>query len=186
MNRFCFTSTPLAGLIRVERLNLEDHRGFLSRIFCAEEFSSAGINISIAQINHTFTIKTGTIRGMHYQLTPFTEMKLVSCIRGSVFDVAIDLRADSPTFMRWYSEILSLNNRYALAIPPGFAHGFQTLEDNCELLYTHSSQYRPNEERSINPTDPMLSINWPIKIGEMSDRDRKQEYLKNDFRGIVL
>ena len=186
MTRFCFIPTPLAGLISVERLNLEDHRGFLSKLFCAEDFSAAGFGMSIAQINQTLTKRVGTVRGMHYQLPPFAEMKLVTCIRGRIFDVAIDLRANSPTFMRWHGEILSSDNRCALAIPPGFAHGFQTLESNCELLYIHSAPYRPGEERAINAIDPRLSINWPMPISEMSDRDRKHAFLTKDFTGVVV
>ena len=117
MSRFRFLDTPLAGLQCVDRLRLEDHRGFLSRLFCSDEFAAAGFALSVAQINHTLTRSAGAVRGMHYQLPPFAEMKLVTCVRGRVFDVAVDLRADSPTFLQWHGEILSSDNCRALAIP---------------------------------------------------------------------
>jgi dTDP-4-dehydrorhamnose 3,5-epimerase len=185
MSRLRFISTPLPGLQRVERFRLEDHRGCLSRLFCAEEFAAAGFAMSVAQINHTLTQREGTVRGMHYQLPPFTEMKLVACIRGRVFDVAVDLRADSPTFLRWHGEILSPDNRRALAIPQGFAHGFQALDADCELLYLHSAPYRPEAERALNACDPRLGIDWPMPIADMSERDRGHAMLTNEFTGIV-
>jgi len=185
MPRFSFVSTPLPGLQCVERLRLEDHRGFLSRIFCADEFSASGFAMSVAQINHTLTQHEGTVRGMHYQLPPFSEMKLVSCIRGRVFDVAVDLRADSPTFLRWHGEVLSPDNRRALAIPEGFAHGFQTLDADCELLYLHSVPYLPEVERALNACDPRLGIDWPLPITDMSERDQGHTMLTEDFPGIV-
>lgn len=185
MPRFSFVSTPLPGLQCVERLRLEDRRGFLSRIFCADEFSAAGFAMSVAQINHTLTQREGTVRGMHYQLPPFSEMKLVSCISGRVFDVAVDLRHDSPTFLRWHGEILSPDNRRALAIPEGFAHGFQTLDANCELLYLHSAPYRPEAERALNVCDPRLGIDWPLPIADMSERDGGHAMLNEEFIGIA-
>lgn len=186
MSRFHFVSTPLPGLQCVERLRLEDHRGFLSRLFCADEFSGAGFSMSVAQINQTLTRCAGAVRGMHYQLPPFAEMKLVSCIRGRVFDVAVDLRAGSPTFLRWHGEILSPDNRRALAIPQGFAHGFQALDADCELLYLHSAPYRPETERALNACDPLLGIDWPLPIADMSERDRGHAMLTEEFTGIVL
>lgn len=186
MARFCFNTTPLAGLQSVERLRLEDHRGFLARLFCAEEFAAAGFAMSVAQINQTLTRQTGAVRGMHYQLLPFAEMKLVTCIRGRVFDVAVDLRAGSPTFLQWHGEILSPDNRHALAIPQGFAHGFQALDSDCELLYLHSAPYRPDAERALNALDARLGIEWPLPISDMSDRDRGHAVLSEFFTGIEL
>ena len=127
MNRFRIQSTPLSGLQVITRQMLGDHRGFLSRLFCADELAQAGWTKPIAQINHTYTAKKGTVRGMHFQHPPHAEMKLVSCIRGEVWDVAVDLRANSPTFLHWHAEVLSADNHKALLIPEGFAHGFQTL-----------------------------------------------------------
>jgi dTDP-4-dehydrorhamnose 3,5-epimerase len=186
MPRFHFVSTPLPGLQCVERLLLEDHRGYLSRLFCAEEFSAAGFAMSVAQINHTLTRSPGTVRGLHFQLPPFAEMKLVTCIRGRVFDVAVDLRAGSPSFLRWHGEILSPDNRRALAIPQGFAHGFQALELDCELLYLHSAPYSSDAERALNPCDPRLAIHWPLPTVNLSERDRKHAMLTEEFKGIVL
>ena len=186
MSRFHFISTPLPGLQCVERLRLEDHRGFLSRLFCAEEFSAAGFAMSVAQINQTLTRCEGAVRGMHYQLPPFAEMKLVTCTRGRVFDVAVDLRDGSPTFLRWHGEILSPDNRRALAIPQGFAHGFQALDADCELLYLHSAPYRPEAERALNACDPRLGIDWPLPVADMSERDRGHAMLTEEFTGIVL
>lgn len=186
MSRFNFISTPLPGLQCVENLRLEDHRGYLSRLFCADEFSAAGAAISVAQINQTLTRCKGAVRGMHYQLPPFAETKLVICIRGRVFDVAVDLRARSPTFLCWHGEILSSDNRRALAIPQGFAHGFQTLDADCELLYLHSAPYRPEMERALNACDPRLGITWPLPIADMSERDRGHAVLTEEFAGIVI
>lgn len=186
MSRFHFLATPLAGLQCVDRLRLEDHRGFLSRLFCADEFAAAGFALSVAQINHTLTRSAGAVRGMHYQLPPFAEMKLVTCMRGQVFDVAVDLRAGSPTFLHWHGEVLSPENGRALAIPQGFAHGFQVLGDDCELVYLHSAPYRPEAERAVNALDARLAIDWPLPVAEMSDRDRSHAMLSENFTGIVL
>lgn len=186
MSRFRFNSTPLPGLQCVERHCIEDHRGFLSRLYCADEFAAAGCVLSIAQINQTLTRRSGAVRGMHYQLPPFAELKLVTCIRGSVFDVAIDVRAGSPTFLCWHGEVLSPENGRALIIPQGFAHGFQALDADCELLYLHSAPHRPEAERALNACDPRLSLDWPLPITEMSDKDRGHAMLNQDFTGIVL
>ena len=170
MNRFAVYDLPLAGLKLVERQRLGDARGFLSRIFCAEELSVAGWRKPIVQINHTLTQKTGTVRGMHFQRPPHAEMKLVSCIRGEVWDVAVDVRAGSKTFLQWHAERLSAGNGRALLIPEGFAHGFQALTDDVELLYFHSAPYFVTAEASLNAKDPMLAIRWPLEIDRKSTR----------------
>jgi dTDP-4-dehydrorhamnose 3,5-epimerase len=133
MSRFAVTDLPLAGLKRVQRQRLGDSRGFLARLFCAHELAAAGWLKPIAQINHTLSAKRGTVRGLHFQRAPHAEMKLVSCIRGEVFDVAVDVRPHSPTFLQWHGERLSADNGCALLIPEGFAHGFQALSDDVEL-----------------------------------------------------
>jgi dTDP-4-dehydrorhamnose 3,5-epimerase len=186
MSRFRFFDTPLAGLRCVDRLRLEDHRGFLSRLFCADEFAAAGFSLSVAQINHTLTRSAGAIRGMHYQLPPFAEMKLVTCVRGRVFDVAVDLRAGSPTFLQWHGEILSPENGRALAIPQGFAHGFQALDDDSELVYLHSAPYCQEAERAVNALDVRLGVDWPLPVAELSERDRCHAMLSENFTGITL
>ncbi len=184
MARFDFVPTPIAGLVLVERQRLEDSRGFLSRFYCAEEFKSSGVHQPISQINHTLTRRKGTVRGMHFQLPPHAETKLVSCLHGSVIDIAVDLRKNSPTFLKWHGEVLSATNQCSLLIPEGFAHGYQTMTDDCELIYFHTAAYEPAAEGALNATDPRLAIAWPKEITEMSDRDRAHPMLGADFQGI--
>jgi dTDP-4-dehydrorhamnose 3,5-epimerase len=184
MSRFTITDLPLTGLKRVERQRLGDNRGFLTRLFCTEELASAGWAKAIAQINHTYTAKQGTVRGMHFQHSPHAEMKLVSCIRGEVWDVAVDLRVGSPTFLRWHAERLSAENGCALLIPEGFAHGFQALTDDVELLYCHSEAYAAHAEGGLNPTEPRLGIDWPLTVAELSARDAGLALITADFEGL--
>jgi dTDP-4-dehydrorhamnose 3,5-epimerase len=178
------SATPLAGLKVVQRRCIEDSRGYFSRIFCADELRESGFPGAIAQINQTLTRRCGAVRGMHFQNPPHTETKVVSCLKGRVFDVAVDLRRGSPTFLAWHGEILSADNRKSLLIPEGFAHGFQTLTDDCELLYLHSAPYAPAAEGALNARDPRLSIDWPLPLGEMSERDRQHPNIDFDFPGI--
>jgi len=185
MSRFEFISTPLAGLMRVQRKALEDQRGFLSRFYCADEFREAGLHKPIAQINHSLTRGKGAVRGLHFQYPPHAETKLVSCLRGEIFDVAVDLRRDSPTFLLWHGVVLSARNRQSLLIPEGFAHGFQTLSEDCELLYLHTAAYHPESEGALNVGDPKLGIAWPLAIAEISERDRKHKFVEQDFLGIT-
>lgn len=186
MARFDCIDTPLLGLKVIQRKRIEDSRGFLSRFFCANEFNAYGFNKPVSQINHTLTRQKGAVRGLHYQQPPHAEIKLVSCLKGEVFDVAVDLRKDSPTFLHWHGELLSDNNQRSLLIPEGFAHGFQTLTEDCELLYLHSAPYVKEAEAALNVTDPKLDIAWPLDITELSERDRSHPMLKLDFEGIVL
>jgi len=186
MSRFDFISTPLAGLMLLQRKAIEDHRGFLSRFYCAEEFREAGIDNPIAQINHTLTRKQGAVRGLHFQHPPHAEAKLVSCLKGEILDVAVDLRRDSPTFLHWYGEILSAENRKSLLIPEGYAHGFQTLTEDCELIYLHTAPYHSEAEGALNATDPKLNIVWPLPINDLSERDRSHPFISQEFQGIVL
>ena len=186
MPRFDFIPTPLAGLKLVQRKAIEDHRGFLSRFYCADEFRLAGFTKPIAQINHTLTRKKGAMRGLHFQHPPHAETKLVSCLRGEIFDVAVDLRRDSPTFLRWYGDILTAANRKSLLIPEGYAHGFQALREDCELIYLHTAAYHPEAEGALNAADPRLSISWPLPIDDLSERDRSHPFISQDYRGIVL
>lgn len=186
MARFEFLPTSLAGLLAVQRRRLDDPRGFLSRVYCADEFAAVGVRKALAQINHTLTRRTGTVRGMHFQRPPYAETKLVSCLRGEVFDVAVDLRRHSSTFLRWHADILSAANQRSLLIPEGFAHGFQTLTDDCELLYLHTAAHEPSAEGAVNPADPRLAIRWPLAIADMSDRDRIHPMLSDEFDGLDL
>jgi dTDP-4-dehydrorhamnose 3,5-epimerase len=186
MSRFIITETKLSGLKIVERRCIGDSRGFFSRLFCAEELAVMGWGKPIAQINHTYTAKKGTVRGMHYQHPPHAEIKLVTCLHGEVFDVGVDLRSGSPTFLQWVGVHLSGANRQALLLPEGFAHGFQTLTDDVELLYCHSAAYEPSSEDGINPQDARLNIVWPLSITELSQRDASHIALTETYAGVTL
>jgi dTDP-4-dehydrorhamnose 3,5-epimerase len=186
MSRFDFIPTPLAGLLLVQRKVVEDHRGFLSRVYCAEEFNAAGVTKPITQINHTCTRRKGAVRGLHFQYPPHAETKLVSCMKGEVLDVAVDLRRGSPTFLKWHGEILSAANRRSLLIPEGYAHGFQALTEDCELIYLHTAAYHPEAEGALNVTDTGLNIAWRLPLDDLSERDRNHPFIGSDFQGIVL
>ena len=186
MARFDCIDTPLLGLKVMQRKRIEDSRGFLSRFFCANEFNAYGFNKAQSQINHTLTRKKGAVRGLHYQQPPHAEIKLVSCLKGEVFDVAVDLRKNSPTFLHWHGEVLSENNLHSFLIPEGFAHGFQTLTEDCELIYLHSAPYVKEAEAALNVTDPKLDIAWPLNMTELSERDRLHPMIKLDFEGIAV
>lgn len=185
-NRFEFNECPLAGLYSVKRNPVHDMRGFFSRFFCAAEFDNMGLTFSIAQMNHTLTLQKGSLRGLHFQYPPYSEKKIVNCLRGQVFDVAVDIRKDSPTFLQWHAEVLSAENKTSIYIPEGFAHGFQTLTDDCELLYLHSSFYRASAEGGLNYADPILNINWPLPLADCSDRDRHHPMIGESFAGVSV
>ena len=155
-------------------------------MFCTDALKSIIGQRSIVQINHTLTAKAGTVRGMHFQNPPHSEMKLISCLRGKVFDVAVDLRKNSSTFMHWHQVLLTEDNHKTFVIPEGFAHGFQTLSDDCELLYLHTATYAPAAESGLNALDPRLAITWPIQIKERSKRDQQYEMLTLDFIGLCI
>lgn len=186
MSRFTILDTSISDLKIVKRQQLGDSRGFLARLFCVEELAAAGWHKPIRQINQTLTQKHGTVRGLHYQNAPYAEMKLVTCLRGAIWDVAVDLRAGSPTFLQWHAEELSAANHRALLIPEGFAHGFQTLCNDCELIYLHSRAYTPSAEAGLNPKDSMISISWPFAINELSDRDAQHPMINHQFKGVTL
>ena len=186
MSRLIVSNLPLDGLKLIERRNMGDRRGFLVRLFCAEELEESGWSQNVAQINLTYTARRGTVRGMHYQTPPHAEMKLVSCIRGQIWDVAVDLRADSPTYLQWQAEILSSENNRAMLIPEGFAHGFQTLTNDVELVYCHSVNHNPAAEATLNCKDSRLAIPWPLDIVELSSKDAMQSMLDSDFKGVKL
>jgi dTDP-4-dehydrorhamnose 3,5-epimerase len=165
---------------------MEDERGVFERFFCAEGLREAGLHKPIVQINRSLTRRSGAVRGMHFQYPPHAETKIVSCLRGEIFDVAVDLRAGSPTLLRWHGEVLSAANGKSLLIPEGFAHGFQTLTHDCELLYLHTELYTPEAEGALNAQDTRLDITWPRGISEMSDRDRSHPILEVAFVGVQL
>ena len=184
--RFDISETPLKGLSIVQRKRLGDSRGYLERLFCTEEMNSLMPNLHIVQVNRTLTEKSGTVRGLHFQHPPHADGKLVSCLKGKVFDVAVDLRQGSPTFLRWHAEVLSADNATSMSIPEGFAHGFQTLADQCELLYFHTAPYEPDAEGGVHPQDPLVAIHWPTEITELSPRDASHPLLRREFKGIVV
>jgi dTDP-4-dehydrorhamnose 3,5-epimerase len=185
-SRFEVSDTPLEGVKVLERKIIGDDRGFLERLFCAEELAPLIPGRTIVQINRTLTARRGTLRGMHFQYPPHAETKFVSCLRGKVFDVVVDLRDGSPTFLHWHAELLAADNRKTLVVPEGFAHGFQTLVDDSELLYLHTAFYRPESEGAVNARDPLLAIRWPEEITEISSRDKSHPMLKSQYRGISV
>ena len=180
-----FIEVPLRGAYIVEIEPFRDNRGLFVRTFCFNAFGEIGFNKQIVQINHSITIRKGTIRGMHYQVPPACETKIIRCVQGSVFDVMVDLRIGSPTFMQWYAIELSKENMRMVYIPEGFAHGFETLTDNAELIYHHSAPYMPECERGLRYDDPVLAIGWPLEADIVSDRDRDYRFVDNDFEGIA-
>jgi dTDP-4-dehydrorhamnose 3,5-epimerase len=182
--RFDFLDTDLPGLKLVRRKLLEDHRGFFERMFCADTFQEEGFAPAISQINHTLTKRIGTVRGLHFQRPPHAETKLVTCLKGRVFDVAVDLRSGSPTFLQWKGFELSEANQTSLLIPQGFAHGFQTLEADCELLYLHTTPYTPEAEDGLHPLDPALAIPWPQEVVDLSNRDHSRPKISPRFKGL--
>jgi len=178
------TPTPLHGALTVDTSGFQDDRGKFVRFFCSEELKDVLGKRIIKQINYSLTVKKGTIRGMHFQCPPKAETKLVRCTQGSVFDVVVDLRKGSETFRQWYGEILSGENMKMLYISEGFAHGFQALEQNCEMLYLHTEFYTPSSEGGIRYDDPAVGIQWPLKVSDVSDRDCNHSLLTSDFAGI--
>lgn len=186
MSRFDDFSTAIEGLKIIQRKPLQDSRGFFSRFYCAEAFAAVGMSKPIAQINHTLTRQKGAVRGLHFQKPPFAEIKVVSCIKGEILDIAVDIRQGSPTFLQWHAEILSEQNQRSLLIPEGFAHGFQALSEDCELIYLHTAPYNQLAESALNIKDPMLGIKLPLEIKDLSERDRTHPMIKDDFVGISV
>jgi dTDP-4-dehydrorhamnose 3,5-epimerase len=184
MGQLIFHKTELNGAFIVEPKPREDERGKFARVFCKREFSEIGHEKEFVQFNHSVNKVKGTVRGMHFQRSPHREIKLVRCIRGSVFDVIVDLRSGSATYQKWFGEIISETNMKMMYIPEGFAHGFQVLEENSELLYHHTAYYTPEAEGGINPTDALVDIKWPVPISLLSDRDRSFEMMNSNFKAL--
>jgi dTDP-4-dehydrorhamnose 3,5-epimerase len=167
-----FRETPLSGVWVIELDPLGDQRGWFARTFDAHEFDARGLNPAIVQCNVSFNARQGTLRGMHYQAEPHGESKLVRCTHGAIFDVALDLRAGSPTFSRWHGVELSSENRLAFYIPAGLAHGFQTLTDDCEVAYQMGHRHVPEAARGVRFDDPAFAIQWPAPPTVISEKDR--------------
>jgi dTDP-4-dehydrorhamnose 3,5-epimerase len=166
-----FLETKLPGVFEICPELIHDQRGFFARSWCREEFSSRGLNSLLVQCNISGNLRKGTLRGMHYQAAPFAEAKVVRCTRGSIFDVALDLRQDGPTFKQWTGAVLTAENHRMLFIPEGCAHGFLTLEDDSEVFYQMSESYHPEAARGFRWSDPAFGIEWPGKVEVISDRD---------------
>ena len=167
-----FQQIPLAGAFVIDVEPHEDERGFFARTYCQEEFEANGLDPTVVQASISFNRQRGTLRGMHYQAPPHEEIKVVRCTAGAIYDVIIDLRPHSQTFIQWHGVTLSAENRTMLYIPGGFAHGFLTLEDNTEVLYQMSEFYYPDSARGVRWDDPAFGIDWPAHPTTMSDRDR--------------
>ena len=184
--RLKISGAGLAGVHVVDATPYADDRGSFARWFCARELVDVLAGRPIVQINHSRTVRVGAVRGLHFQHPPHGEMKLIRCLRGRVFDVAVDLRADSPTFLRWQAVHLSAHEHVSVLIPEGCAHGFQSLTDDVELLYCHSAAYQAPAEAGLRATDPKLSILWPLPVGTLSARDAEHPLITDQFAGIEL
>lgn len=179
-----FTPTPVQGAFLIDLDRKGDDRGFFARFFCEREFANAGLKTRFVQINTSLTSQAGTLRGMHYQLPPSAEVKVVRCLTGALFDVVLDLRPDSPTFATWFGAELNAENRTMMYVPEGCAHGFVTLVDNTEALYLVSQFYGPDEERGVRFDDPRFGVQWPIAPTEVSAKDRVWPDFDPEFHGI--
>lgn len=166
-----FVPTPIAGVAVLELEERRDERGFFARSFCQDEFTAHGLQPDVLQCNLSYNVQAGTLRGMHYQLAPATEAKLVRCISGAIVDIIVDLRPGSPTFRQHVAVELSAANRRSLYVPPMFAHGFQTLVDHTEVLYQVSERYTPGQERGLRYDDPALGLTWPLPVTAISEKD---------------
>ena len=181
-----FTETKLKGSYSVDIIPFVDERGWFVRTFCKNDFREIGFTKEWVQINHSFTAKEGTIRGMHFQYPPFAEIKLVRCISGKIFEVIVDLRKGSDTFLEWVGVELSAENKKMMFIPEGFAHGFQTLTDDTQLIYHHTNIYKPESEGGFTHDDSMINIKWPLEVSCISGRDKMLPPLTNNFEGLIL
>lgn len=178
--------TPIADLKEIRTAAIRDHRGAFCRFFCAQELAPLLGRREIVQINFSRTEKAGSLRGMHFQNAPAAEMKLVRCLKGRAYDVAVDLRPSSPTFKRWHAVELDADRQNMIAIPEGFAHGFQALEEGCELLYLHTAAYDKSAEGGVRYDDPALAIGWPLPVRDVSERDEGHPLIQSGFKGIIL
>lgn len=179
-----FHKTPLVGAHLIELERRGDDRGFFARLFCEREFGAAGLETRFVQVNNSLSAKKGTLRGLHYQLPPAAEVKVVRCTRGALWDVIVDLRPGSSTFAKWFGAELNDDNRLMMYVPRGFAHAILTLTDNVEAIYLVSALYGPSEERGVRWNDPAIGINWLIAPVEISPKDAKWPDLDVAFHGI--
>lgn len=179
-------TTNIAGVLVAETGIIEDKRGSFVRFYCEHDLAEAIGTRKIKQINQSHTSLVGAIRGLHFQYSPHSEMKMVRCLRGRVWDVALDLRKGSPTFLQWHAQELSRDNGLMLIVPEGCAHGFQVLEANSQLLYLHTASYMQSSEGGIRFDDPALGISWPLPAKDLSVRDTQHPFINKDFLGITV
>lgn len=184
LNNFIFEKTKLEDLIVIKLKPFHDLRGEFTRLFCHEEYLSMGMTKNILQINKSKSTKSGTIRGMHFQTGVYSENKIITCISGKIYDVAVDMRRNSKTYLNWYGIELSEKNKTSIIIPEGFAHGYQSIEDNSEILYFVTNNYNSLSEDGVHPLDPFLKINWPLKCTEISKKDSERAFISDriDFQ----
>lgn len=179
--------TKIPGLYVIELQPIGDHRGYFERFYDIHILAEqTGINNTIKQINHSYSAQAGTIRGMHFQYAPHAEDKIVYCVRGQIFDVAVDIRQNSPTFLQWHGEVLSHDNHRAFIVPKGFAHGFQTMSDDIEIVYLMSEFYHKECEAGLRFNDPAVGIQWPLPCQNISQRDQEHPVVNHNFKGVVL
>jgi len=183
MDRLRLEASAMTGLMYLHHRCHVDERGAFNRVFCAETLLAAGMPATIAQINHSITQRRGTVRGLHWQMPPNIERKIICCLRGKVFDVVVDLRRDAGTFLQWQAIELSAETPLSLVVPAGFAHGFQALTDDAEMLYLHDQNYHAASSSGLRFDDPRLAISWPLPLTVISERDRTWPLLATDFAG---
>ena len=181
-----FNPTKLAGAFTIDVQPFQDSRGFFTRIFCEKEFAEHNLVKHFVQANHSGTHGKGVIRGMHFQHAPFSEVKLVKCVQGSIFDVIVDVRAGSPTFLQWFGAELSAENKRMMYVPAGFAHGFQSLSDYSEITYMVSAFYNKESERGVKYNDTKVNIEWPLPVSLVSDKDNNIPLIDSTFTGVSL
>lgn len=186
MSELQLCALPLEGLQLLRHRSHQDARGRFSRLFCEGSLELADCPFHVRQINLSVTRERGTVRGLHFQYPPHGESKLITCLRGRIWDVAVDLRRGSPTFLHWHAEWLEEGDGQSLLIPPGFAHGFQAASDCVELLYLHSVDYSPAHEGGLSVNDPRLAIDWPMPVGNLSPRDAGHPWLQDSFQGVEI
>ena len=186
MGKLTINKKEIQGVFEIETDVFRDHRGVFARWFCADELKDILKGESIVNVNYSKTVKKGSIRGMHFQYPPDTETKIVRCIRGRILDVVVDVRKGSPTFLQHVAVELSEEKMNMIYIPKGFAHGFQSLEDDSEIMYLVTQFYAPQSESGLNANDPRLGIEWPLEVTDMSDKDRNRPFIDDGFEGVDL
>lgn len=186
MNDFDVHALPIEGLCLIHQKIFTDHRGRFARLFCQSRLQVQGKRFDIRQINHSHTLGKGSVRGLHFQYAPHAESKLITCVAGAVWDVAVDLRPGSATFLQWHAEELVAGDGRSFLIPAGFAHGFQVLSDEAEILYCSDADYSPAYEAGLGPMDTALAIDWPLPVTNLSAKDAAHPAIDADFAGVQL